>query len=243
MTASKTDRWRDAQVEEFFSDPDRYRRRNADLPIRPTVVRRLLGSCRGQSILDLGCGDGSLTIPMCGEASRLVLLDRSAAMLDEARRGTPPECSEHVSYVEADLDEYEPRETFDVLVCVGVLAHVRSIADTVERVARLLSPGGRCIIQFTDGRRPLGMLLHASQAIKRWRGDGTGYRPNYTTARAVGAMSRSTGLRVVRTEYYSVVLPGLNRLPLRWRQRYTAWSLEHPLPRLSSEVMLLLTRE
>lgn len=190
----------------------------------------------------MGCGDGSLTIPMCRDARRLVLLDRSAAMLDEARRATPPACSDRVVYVEADLGTYEPRETFDIVVCVGVLAHVRSIGDAVDRVSRLLSPGGRCVIQLTDGGRPLGLLLHAAHAIKGLGGDGTAHRPHYATARRVAAIARNAGLHLVRTEYYSVVLPGMNRLPARWRERYSTWTVEHPLARVSSEVMLVFTR-
>lgn len=230
---------RDLQVQDFFSDPERYRRRNVDLPIRPTIVRGLVGDCAGKSILDLGCGDGSLTLPLCGGASRLVLLDRSSAMLDTARRDTPVDCLGRVFYVEMDLTAYEPDETFDLVVCVGVLAHVRSIPDAIDQVARLVSPGGRCVIQLTDGSRPLALLLHAAKAASRWRGDGTSHTLNFMTAASVTNIARSVDLLLVERQYYSIILPGLNRLPASWRERYAAWTIRHPLPHLSSEVMLL----
>ena len=143
---------RDLQVQDFFSDPERYRRRNVDLPIRPTIVRGLVGDCAGKSILDLGCGDGSLTLPLCGGASRLVLLDRSSAMLDTARRDTPVDCLGRVFYVEMDLTAYEPDETFDLVVCVGVLAHVRSIP--------------RCHRSSCSPREPRGSVCHPTH---RWK--------------------------------------------------------------------------
>jgi ubiquinone/menaquinone biosynthesis C-methylase UbiE len=105
MPGAASERVSDSRVEDFFSDPDRYRRRNADLPVRPVVVRRLLGDCSGRSILDLCCGDGSLTMPLCGEARLLVLLDRSVAMLEVARASMRAECVQRVHYEACDLSD------------------------------------------------------------------------------------------------------------------------------------------
>ena len=41
-------------------------------------------------------------------------------------------------------------KSFDLIVCVGVLAHVDSPVAVIEKVAQLARPGGSVIMEFTD---------------------------------------------------------------------------------------------
>ena len=41
-------------------------------------------------------------------------------------------------------------QSFDLILCVGVLAHVDSPAATVAEIARLAKPGAWVILEFTD---------------------------------------------------------------------------------------------
>lgn len=226
-----------------FTDVEQYRLRNADLAIRPAVLRRLLGNCRGESILDLGCGDGSLTLPFCHEAKRVVLLDRSHTMLAAAQAAVPQACTAQVDVVRADYSDYSPYAPFDVVVCVGMLAHARSIRDVMAHVAGLTRPGGRCVVQVTDGGRPLGLAMYAAHSVKGRCAPARSYGLNFTTAPRLRELAEALGLSVVRTEHYAVTLPGLNRLPRSLLRTYAAWTVDHPARRLGSEVMILCSRE
>ena len=52
---------------------------------------------RDARVLDLGCGPGTLAIPMAGFAGEVVAVDVEPEMLDQLRRAAPP----NVTVVEA----------------------------------------------------------------------------------------------------------------------------------------------
>ena len=77
------------------------------------------------------------------------------------------EILERANYVHDDILRFETRELYDVVLCVGVLAHVPDTEALVGRIACLLKPGGRCVLQFTDAARFLSKLLHWLLAFRR----------------------------------------------------------------------------
>jgi 2-polyprenyl-3-methyl-5-hydroxy-6-metoxy-1,4-benzoquinol methylase len=113
-----------AKVEAFFSDPDPYLRNNCAIAVRSTLVKDLLGEIRHSRILDLGCGDGSVSVHFLAQRNSVTMLDLSWAMLERARANTPPEYRSRVDYVNADLLDFEAERPYDVVLCIGVLAHV-----------------------------------------------------------------------------------------------------------------------
>lgn len=73
----------------------------------PELIARLAqatGVDRDARVLDLGCGPGTLAIPLAGFAGEVVAVDVEPEMLDQLRRAAPP----NVTVVEAraeDVDE------------------------------------------------------------------------------------------------------------------------------------------
>jgi 2-polyprenyl-3-methyl-5-hydroxy-6-metoxy-1,4-benzoquinol methylase len=52
----------------------------------------------GLSVLELGCGDGRLTVPIAADASRVVAFDPDAEAVEKARRSLPDELADRVEY-------------------------------------------------------------------------------------------------------------------------------------------------
>ena len=72
-------------------------------------------------------------------------------MLELARTKIPADRLKDVdvineSFITAELAP----QSFDLIVCVGVLAHVDSPAAVIAEIARLAKPGGSVIMEFTD---------------------------------------------------------------------------------------------
>ena len=66
----------------------------------PELIARLAqatGVDRDARVLDLGCGPGTLAIPLAGFAGEVVAVDVEPEMLDQLRRAAPP----NVTVVEA----------------------------------------------------------------------------------------------------------------------------------------------
>ena len=97
-------------------------------------------------VLDLGCGTGRYFFAL-ENVRRLVGLDASDAMLEEAKR--PPHedlvRAESITLVHGDLLTHTfANQEFDLVYSVGVLAeHTPLTRDLVQRVHRWLRPGGR----------------------------------------------------------------------------------------------------
>ena len=59
---------------------------------------RRLTDFEGRRVLELGCGDGRLTIGIAADASSLVAFDPDEEAVERARRSLPAELAERVTY-------------------------------------------------------------------------------------------------------------------------------------------------
>ncbi len=127
----------------------------------------LAGVAAGQSVLDVGCGTGTLTLAAkaaAGSAGRVAGIDPSPEMIEAARRKAARARSDvefRVGVVEALPFE---DAAFDVVLSSLMLHH---LPDDVKRkglaeIARVLKPGGRFFaVDFVGGSpgHVLGRLL------------------------------------------------------------------------------------
>jgi ubiquinone/menaquinone biosynthesis C-methylase UbiE len=72
---------------------------------------------RGRRVLELGCGDGRLTVGIAGDAAHVLAFDPDAEAVDRARRSLPSELSGRVTYRVASGREIEIEpHSFDLAV-------------------------------------------------------------------------------------------------------------------------------
>ncbi len=225
-----------SRVRAFF-DSDTYLAGNALIPIRARLVQDLLPNVRDARILDLGCGNGEVSRPLLTAGNRLTLVDFSAAMLDRARCSMPPGAP--VEFVEADISNYQGSALFDVVICVGVLAHVPSPLGAVSRLAQLVRLGGLCLVQITDNDAPLGWLLNQ---YYKWRQPG-GWQLNVMTRRQITLAATKRGLQEIGSRRYGLTLPGSGRVPYWLTQRMEAAAAKRPLSPLGAQLLMLFRRE
>jgi ubiquinone/menaquinone biosynthesis C-methylase UbiE len=78
---------------------------------------RRLGDFRGRRVLELGCGDGRLTVGIARDAEDVLAFDPDAEAVERARRSLPAEVAERVTYRVASGKEIElERHEFDLAV-------------------------------------------------------------------------------------------------------------------------------
>ena len=76
---------------------------------------RRLADFSGERVLELGCGDGRLTLPVAAEAARVLAFDPDAEAVERARRSLPAELAGRVEYRIASGAEIEiARCAFDL---------------------------------------------------------------------------------------------------------------------------------
>jgi ubiquinone/menaquinone biosynthesis C-methylase UbiE len=78
---------------------------------------RRLTDCRDQRVLELGCGDGRLTLGIAAEAGSVLAFDPDAEAVERARRFLPTTLIDRVTYEVASGREIEIEpHSFDLIV-------------------------------------------------------------------------------------------------------------------------------
>ncbi|MFJ5073190.1 class I SAM-dependent methyltransferase [Streptomyces sp. NPDC088553] len=123
------------------------------------VARRLLAElpARPARVLDVGCGDGEMTLRLAAAGHHVTGVDPSAEILRAAARrlSARPDLAPRIRLLEAGIDgrPFE-RERFDAVCCHGVLMHLDA-ADAIGRLAGLVARGGVLSI-LTENRAAIG---------------------------------------------------------------------------------------
>jgi ubiquinone/menaquinone biosynthesis C-methylase UbiE len=169
---SSTDRGYDLLAPKFdltpFRTPDFILERVAEeIGADPRPVERSIDVC---------CGTGAAVRWLRPLTSQEVIgIDRSRGMLEEARRRlADAPGSARVRLVQGDALDLPFAGAFDLATCFGAFGHIleRDEPRFVDRVARILKPGGRFVF-VTSGRVPLlspwRWAAHAFNATMRVR--------------------------------------------------------------------------
>jgi ubiquinone/menaquinone biosynthesis C-methylase UbiE len=78
---------------------------------------RRLADFRGRRVLEMGCGDGRLTLGIARDAAQVLAFDPDADAIERARRALPEELAERVTYRVASAKEIELEpQSFDLVV-------------------------------------------------------------------------------------------------------------------------------
>lgn len=100
------------------------------------LLRQIPRRC--QRVLDVGCGAGAFAERLAGHAEHVDAIDKSATMIDAARRRTPP----NVSWLLGDvLERALPPAHYDAIVSVTALHHL-PLDRALRHLAPALRPGG-----------------------------------------------------------------------------------------------------
>ena len=132
-----------------------------NLLVRP-AMERLLAVQPGDSVLDIGCGNGNFSRHLAGLGVRVTAIDGSAEMIDRARKRTEgraeggPENGNtgSIDYRVIDVTNSDQLEalgtnTFDAAVSNMAIMDMAVIDPMFEAVHGLLKPGGVLVCSLT----------------------------------------------------------------------------------------------
>ena len=186
-------------------------RRQLDIRLRRETVDRVVQGKPYTEILDIGCGDGSISTPLLNSKCRLTLLDVSPGMLSIARSRVPEELSSRVKFVNQDFMQVPfEKNFFDLVICVGVLAHVVSPQDLIAKIASVLKPGGTLILECTNGHHLLDRVNQLRNHLA-WLFHPPKYKMNILSATAIRKMAQHHEFKLAGEFCYGLPLPGTRR--------------------------------
>lgn len=144
----------------------------------------------GERVLDAGCGSGRVTEALAERlpSGRVVALDASPAMLDEARRRLA-RFGDRVEYVEADLGRPLPIAVpVDAILSTATFHWVPDHDALFRSLAAVIRPGGRLVAQCGG----IGNI-EALRRVVRTVGDGFDAPRNFATPLATAARLEAAG--------------------------------------------------
>ncbi len=153
-------------------DPDAYARNARFVSDLGAPVVELLAPLAGERILDLGCGDGALTIKLVELQCEVVGVDASAPQVEAARRlGLDARV--------ADGARLGFDAEFDAVFSNAAIHWMKPPDDVIASVWRALRPGGRFVGEF-GGHGCVATIKRALIDALRRRGlDGNALNPWY----------------------------------------------------------------
>jgi len=159
-------------------------------------AQAVLEHARGRSLLDLPCGDGTLTAMMAPRFDRVVGVDASSAHLKTAGEKLPGITLHH-----ALIEEIELNEKFDTVSMLNILEHVADPVEVLKKAASLLSNDGVLVVHVPNAQavnRKLAVLmgtLENCEELSPFDINVGGHRRSYDVASLSREIERS-GLKV-----------------------------------------------
>lgn len=164
-------------------------------------------------ILDLACGTGRVAAELVRLGHRVTGVDRSAAMLEVARRRVPA-----ATYIQGDLRRFRAPDRADAALCLydslNYLPDATALRRAFANVARALVPGGVFVFDLNSPAR----LASIPTGIVRYDG------ANYTLfwSNRYRADRRACEVRLVAYQ----AEPGAPGRVRRWRERHVEFAHE-----------------
>ena len=108
----------------------------------------------GQTILELGCGWGSLTLFMAERfpAARIVAVSNSAPQRRHIEALAAAAGLTNIVIVTADMNDFAPTQSFDRIVSVEMFEHMSNWKTLLGRVRTWLAPDGRLFLHVFSHR-------------------------------------------------------------------------------------------
>jgi ubiquinone/menaquinone biosynthesis C-methylase UbiE len=116
---------------------------------------------QGPRILELGCGEGNLTLELASHGLDLTAIDLSPERIERARsRARGLNLGVQPNWIVADLNAFSlPKNGFDCVVAHDSLHHILHLGHLCEEVTQALKPDGRFIIMDYVGMGFLRKLV------------------------------------------------------------------------------------
>jgi 2-polyprenyl-3-methyl-5-hydroxy-6-metoxy-1,4-benzoquinol methylase len=116
------------------------------------------------TMLDIGCGTGSLSLLLAELGHRVIGIDFAPAMIAQAQQKAAAAGHSITFYImEASAPEFNGT-TFDLILCRHLLWALPEPAQVLTRWAALLKPGGRLLL--IEGFWHTGGGLHQSELLQ-----------------------------------------------------------------------------
>ena len=206
-------------------NPALYEARHSFVWERGRDVVALLEPRKEWRILDVGCGTGQLTAEIARSGATVLGIDKSPAMIAQARANFP-----NIEFEVADVTAMAYHEEFDAVFSNAALHWVTKAGEAARSMAQALKPGGRLVAEL-GGRGNTRRLLEAVHGALESMGAAhlAGRNPYFFPGIAeYAAILEAHGLEVTWAALFDrpTVLEGGEGGLAAWLEMFCGWLLD-----------------
>lgn len=192
-----------------------------------------LSHAKGDSLLDLACGDGTLTASMEKHFKRVVGVDASGKHLAEAKKRLP----QH-RFVESLIEDLKLDEKFSTVTMMDVLEHVEDPVGVLKKAASFLEDDGVMIVHVPNAEAVnrkiavlMGTLTHCEE-LSPFDLNIAGHRRSYVID-TLSEDVKKAGLELVSTG--GIFYKMLSTPQMDWFLKNGEWNSGHGWGRTGME--------
>jgi glycosyltransferase involved in cell wall biosynthesis len=146
----------------------------------------------GREILEVGAGIGNMTRYYVGHGN-VTASDIAPYCLEELQRTFSAHPNVHVRELDISGNSYPRTESYDTIVCLNVLEHIRDDVEALRHMHQFLRPGGRLVLYV-----PANPRLYCEMDR------GVGHHRRYLLEELRGRMAEA-GFRVQHSRYHNLI--------------------------------------
>lgn len=183
------------------------------------VYQRIKAWFRGNSVLELGCADGGMSVHLPKHFEDITIVDGGEVYIDKVQALLGKQAIYHVGLFE----KVKINRSFDTILATSILEHVEDPICVLNRIFNWLNPGGILIVAVPNALSlhrqvgvKMGILNHVQELSRRDR--ELKHRRVYT-AKKLRTDIEAAGLCVIE-------MRGVFLKPLSNKQIETQWSQE-----------------
>lgn len=199
-------------VKELFENTAHYLKYDYNLTIRRETVEEFTSGHSFESVLDVPCGTGAISISILDRTKELTMVDVSANMISLAADSVPEKHIHKTKIVHADFFDINlPEHSYDLVICLGLLAHVNSPEKLLYKITALLKPGGMLILQNTDASHFYSYLIRFYLGLKNLISKQP-YQLNKVSGKFTEKQLKRNNFELVKVYRYNQSFLGLSNL-------------------------------
>lgn len=173
----------------------------------------------GVRLLDIGCGGGLVSEPMCRLGAQVVGVDASESTIEVAKSHAQQMgliIDYRATSIEAMIAAGE--QQFEVILALEVVEHVADVSAFIQYCTKLLKPGGALILSTINRTwKAYAVAIVGAEYVMRWLPRGTHDWYKFLSPAELALMVRNNGCLVKNTT-------GMSFCPFNW-----SWSLTDDL--------------
>jgi 2-polyprenyl-3-methyl-5-hydroxy-6-metoxy-1,4-benzoquinol methylase len=157
------------ETKSFFEKPGLYLNNSYGINTRKFIIKNEFFPLVGQnlSLLDIGCGNGALSEMFIGLVNQITLMDISKPMLNLAEIKFQELDFPNISLINERLEDSNLKHKYDIILAIGVIAHVEMLEEFLLKCKSYLKPQGHLILQFTEETHPITRFNNWLQKLQK----------------------------------------------------------------------------